>query len=372
MNEAYCPNCRTERADGDLPCPQCGWMPLRSTEIQFVDDRTMACPRCGRQRPVSPTPCSYCGSRDLLEPTARHAVNFRISSLMLLTALVAFCLVLGRVAVVLGILAFGVFGLAALRTALLIRERKRFRYPVFTRDMLQIFALSIFGILVAIVVFIAVSFLCALPANIIASLPATRNAPLSAMFITVAIVGLQGGAVYLIGLRRERRGMILAGAATGWITGAIVVGMVASGLNAAAGLAWLILIAVFGLIVLTFGCQRGGAIRARALVVGYSIGLSTLGGTVFLLVPGGSFQGVGIALAMSSFFLWPILLSIMTLEGLWSWDDAFPRVARRASRDRFSGDTEAGAATAHEDDGAIQFLDAESDQQPEPRDATAE
>ncbi len=329
MSEDRCPNCRAERFDGELACRQCGWMPLRSTEMLFVDDQDVVCPHCGRHRPLADDACPHCGGHDVLESAAKYTANFRISSLMLLTSLFAVCFALGRIAVVLGIVAFTFLALALLRTMLLVRQRKRFRYPVASRDLMRMFGQSLLGIIAAGVVFgmagVAIGFVLAAFFSTIA-----WNGKVGAIVVFVLLVaGSQAGAVVMVGRRRESRRMMLIGLLAAWAVGICILTIVGSISRGVAETVAMMIFLNIGTVALLLACRRGGAVRAKGWIVGCSVGLCSLGGSVMLIASNRFGYSFGDLFSVSSFLIWPTLLSIMALEGMWSWDDAFPQVAAR-------------------------------------------
>ena len=97
MSEQHCPNCRVAGLPSNSACPQCGWLPLRRSEMQFVDDQQVTCPKCSVTRPIAAPTCPSCGTREVLDSPSEKTLNFHISSIFLLTTIVAICVALFQV-----------------------------------------------------------------------------------------------------------------------------------------------------------------------------------------------------------------------------------------------------------------------------------
>ncbi len=303
-------------------------MPLRSTEILFVDDQTVICPNCARERPRGDAVCPHCGTQEMLARAAIHTSTFRISSVMLLTTLIAVCLALGRFSPFLGILLSCLLAFATLRTILLVRHRKRFKYPTSPRDVMRLFGMSVVGIIVACLAFAVVWVVLAFVTIAFFG----RSAGESLGFIIAAIlmiVASEVGAVVLVAWRQEGRRMLLIGIVVASIAAFAafeIAGGVGSGV--AAGIVLTILLNI-GVIALALACRPGGASRAKGWIVGCSVGLSSAGGLGMLFATSRTGEMLGTAFVGACYLVWPILVGILVLEGMWSWDDAFPPVATR-------------------------------------------
>ncbi len=333
-------------------------MPLRPTEMRFVDDQSMVCPHCSRPRRVTDESCPHCSARAVLESLSRDTANFHISSLLLLTTLIAVCLALTRVSLALGIPAFLIVGLATLRTGLLVRHRKRHRYPVFTKDLLRLFGWSITGILLAFVAFggalMVGGFFLAMLANTF--LP--RSETTAVIVFVLLIIGGEVGAIVMVGRRRESRPLLLIGTASAAVGGLIVLTAALGMRPDFASLTMLSFFAALGLSAVAIACGNGGVARAKSFIVGCSAGMCMLAVADLLLLSPWRNDEIGVAFGVSAaLLLWPTLLSIMVLEKLWSWDDAFPKVAARTHPMIHAQRSRTPRAIRIEDDAGIKFAD---------------
>ena len=238
-------------------------MPLRPTELLFVDQQTVACPCCTRMRPISAESCRYCGGRDVLGALSQQSANFHLSSLLLLTTVIAVCFALTRISLVLGIPAFTLTGLATLRTALLIRLRKQHRYPVSTHDAIRLFGTSTLGITLALFVFAGTcmggGFMLG---SVLGGLAMGSQSITIVVFVLVLIVSAVG-AVAVVGTRRAGRRMLLAGFGAAWAFGlaTYIVARLADPDVIALMLLVNVLSAAFAALVLA--CRRGGSVLRK-------------------------------------------------------------------------------------------------------------
>ena len=92
-----------------------------------------------------------------------------------------------------------------------------------------------------------------------------------------------------------------------------------------------------GLGAVSVACRRGGGSRAKGLIVGHSTALSAIGLAAFFFSSGRNIDYGAASLLFSSLLLLPILLAVLTLQNIWSWDDAFPRTISHARPDVNSG-----------------------------------
>jgi len=186
------------------------------------------------------------------------------------------------------------------------------------------FGSSMIGIVVASVVFIAGVWITALfAAAIMASFFNARftirqTFPLA---ILTAISGLLA-VVMVVGRHRSRQQLFALGAAT-----TLALGLLSTALSrfpVGSGLVML----TWGLGIcaaaLTMACWRGGAARIGAFFVGSSCSLCVL--QVIALACGAGFN-LSITFGALAIMLWPLLVAMKVLEKIWSWDDAFPRIA---------------------------------------------
>ena len=268
MNQERCPNCRSSRSSNDETCEHCGWVPLRATELLFVERDQVVCPRCSKPRPAAANTCPNCGAQHLLEELSQNARNFHISKLLWVTALVGVCLAIYRITPFLGIPAFMIAGCATLRVALLLEERKKHRYSVKTRDMLRLFGGSVGGILAALFAFGGSWFALSIFGVGVAT------AASQSFEVFIALVAILLAATHVpaniwawksLGLRPCLTGVFVAVAG-----GSFVAVLWGPGLGR-----WLILLPLLSALLGSslLACRRGGGARAMAYVVGHSSGL---------------------------------------------------------------------------------------------------
>ncbi len=303
-------------------------MPLRPTEIQFLDDQTVVCPTCSRQRPAAQTSCPDCGSRGVLQSLSLHTANFHISSLFLLTTLIAFCFALARIALWLAVPASMIAALATLRTWLLAQERKRHRYPTSPADLIRLFGWSVLGIIIAILVFGGTCFALQLPLGLLLGGIAMHSEVIAVVLLVLAVIASESAAVALFVRRRASRVKLLVGAAPAFGSGLLILSCTAWVVSyEIVHLLMLLLFTGVLLAAVWLGCRRNGGSDVRAFVVGCSIGICTLGAAALLPLNWWMREAGMYLFVLGGVFLWPALVSIVTLEKIWSWDDAFPAIA---------------------------------------------
>ena len=210
-----CPNCGAVGLESGKQCKRCVWIPLQSSEILFIDDEGVACPNCSTRRPVGIEECPQCGKTELLD-ASQHADNFHLSTIFILTTLVAICVGLVRVEPALGVIVSLVLGLSTIRTVVLLRERKRHRYPIVVRDMWRIFGKSIVGVVLFCAVWCFVCFFGGVILMGIANEMYVVHIP--ALIILLAAIHIPAGMIMMRFVRHRKL----------FFTG-IVVGSVASG-----------------------------------------------------------------------------------------------------------------------------------------------
>jgi hypothetical protein len=344
-------------------------MPLRSTELLFVDDQTVTCPHCSRQRPVTSEFCPSCGGRDvlLLDSLSPYSANFHLSSLLMLTTLIAVCFAVARIRLEAGIAMFVITGLATLRTGLLISERKRHRYPVSSRDVRRLFGMSVGGIILALFVLgVTLGFGGLMLGTFFAALELNSPAAALSLFILVVILSL-ALAIRLVRRPAPSYRPLLTGVGLAWGSGLLVLVVATTPRNTdAAGFVMLWVFIAATATAVHYASRRGGTPRAKSFVVGFSIGLCTLAAVAALASRNRVVEDVALFFGMSGIYLWPVLLTIMTLETIWSWDDAFPNITRRAERVGDAALPQTPVATDIADEEGIKFLgnagdDAESE-----------
>ncbi len=319
MSEQRCPNCRHPLAVAGSACTRCGWVPLQSTELQFLDTTDVACPDCKRPRPADADRCPYCGSRHVLGRPSSGAATFHLSTLLATITWLAFCLALCRLALVLGILLLLATGLSALRTATLVRERKKHRYPIAPKDVGALIALSFFGVLVGSFVFVLLTAATGFAVAMFFSLfPWSANHEILTIFFLCL---LNATLAWILNWRRvAQRTMIWWGMLWG-IASCVpfVPAFLLCPPHFVVGFAPLTMLAAgFGAIHLC--CYRGGVLRAKSFLTGFAAGLCVSSGFFMQMFR----SEVAVTFAMCTFPLLPALLTIEALNSIWSWDDAFP------------------------------------------------
>lgn len=296
---------------------------MRSTELQFVDDREIGCPRCQRPRPLDAPSCPHCGAKDVLEPLSAYTLNFRISSLLVLTALVAVCVAVARLSPGLGVACMIVVSASALRAALLVRERKRHRYEVTLVDLWRLFVWSMLGVLLGGFVF----FMACLMESAVLTLvlgPAELFRELAAWFVFLLAVHAIAGA--LISWDAACQRTLLR--AVVWGLGSSAVVLFAELTLPVTFALWTLLLplatALAGMIHVA--SRRGGGRQVRAFAFGHSAALSLAGLAGLAVVPRSVLGPEAVALGLLSLAaaLWPTLVTAYILGLVWSWDDAFP------------------------------------------------
>ncbi|MCA9178549.1 MAG: zinc ribbon domain-containing protein [Planctomycetales bacterium] len=307
-----CPNCRSTRVrDGDV-CERCGWIPAPATEMVFVDNTTMRCPVCSAERPGDAECCPCCGAEQRLQSFAANSgVSFHISSLLIATTLLAVCLALMRVVMPLGIIALTITLLAGYRTALLTFERKRLRYPVSDSQAFELFLHSVGGVVLAGAVLVMLLF--AWNMALFGMLYALGSGGGSASFFGIMEFGLfmvTGTVVGLLATAPQFWKDLFRGVVAGLLAGAP---MLIDNRNEP----WLLLpIAAMFLGAMAFLSRRGGAVRARAYCTGLAIAL-----WLESLFQGPPLNEPLFAILCAQ--LVPILLTMLLMERIWSWEDVF-------------------------------------------------
>lgn len=362
MSEERCPNCRTRRSSPAERCEHCGWVPLRTTELQFVDDEQLACPNCGAVRPINATACPRCGTRELLEALADNTQNFRISSLLMLTTLVGICLALCRLAWPVGIAAFVITGLATWRTVLLVGERKKHRYPVVGADLGRFFAASLGGVVLGFFIFGVTWTFGMMLLGAIAAPIMYASQPVALVIAVIFLVATHVGAAHLIYRRLKTRAPFAVGGAVGLLAAVVVALAFAVRLAGISEWTLILPVATGSLGTLVAASRRGSGWRAQAFLTGHSAMISLVGLAGLSLVSSRSEPAA--AFLMSGFLLVPILLSMMVLQSVWKWDDAFPRTLTHArpagpSPRHARGATQQGVRVRTDDEGIVIIDEAE-------------
>ncbi len=335
-------------------------MPLRATEMLFLEHPTVVCPHCRQPRPVADETCPHCGDMSVLESLSPHTSNFHISSLLLVTTLFAICFAAARIAIGVGVVAFMIAGAAALRTALLVGERKRFRYPISIRILLRLFGRSVVGIIFAIVIFGVLLFMGGVILGGVFSQIMGQSESFGLVCWAILMLAGVVAAIVLVGRRRESRLMLLIGAVVACLLAIAVLCIVRMGRGEWVEPLLLLSLPIGGLLTLCLACHRGGLDCAKSFLVGYAAGFY-LSGAVALLLPGGRMQqGIAVTFVASGFLLWPALLTILALENFWSWDDAFPSVASRPRMNADSTRAQGGIVVIAEAKEGIEFSDGPS------------
>jgi len=324
MSQQRCPNCRAMRPDNEAPCRQCGWMPLRPSELLYIDGHTVTCPNCSHARAATDERCPRCGSSGVLEPPSPHVANFHTSSLLLLATVIALCFALCRLSLAVGLPAFVLVGFATFRTCLLVLERKRHRYPHSLKDLSSMFGSSMIGIVVSSVVFIAAAAIAYMLAGaFLAPLFGPWLTTQDALLLVIPTALSSGLAVFtVVGRRKERQQVVALGAAV--TLGHGLVSIALSRFHVFSGLVMLLWALAMCATALTLACWRGAGARIRSFLVGCSCSLCIL--QVVALIWARSRFEMSVSFGALAILLWPLLLAVMALERIWSWDDAFPRI----------------------------------------------
>ena len=271
MTEQLCANCRSAELLADGSCAHCGWMPLQSTELLFVDDQEIDCPHCGARRSIDEAVCSHCGESAVLESLSPHANTFHISSIMLLTALIAVCLALGNLSPEIGLIAIVATTLVVLRMLVLTHERKRHRYPPSTlKEVAQLLMTGYTGLFLAALAGGACAFMGGLALIPIVHAIPFRHGP----FWFFVFLGMTHVPVLLrVWLKEGNHRVILAAFAASSIAAIAMLGFyttfdswyrywyapAAPYLLACIPVIWL-------------ACRRGGAAKARSFAIGFMSG----------------------------------------------------------------------------------------------------
>ncbi len=338
-----CPNCGAERPLGEAGCRACGWIPLRETELMFLDgpllideqgraQETGSCLDDAMRQPDLRRISQSSRPRTELESLAPHSSTFHLSTIMLLTAWAGVCFALARLAIPLGVVVLVLTGLAILRTALLVGERKRYRYAVDLNTLLWFFWYNLAGVVLGCIVFGAVAFMGGM---VLSGVFSVVFALLSAEEVLLfAMVALSAGASAVASTRvirsPQRRAMYWGGGLSAVLLGAVLSAITVAGGSAIhPELLWCLPLMAGGFTCLTLACRRGGAVRVRSFLIGYSAGFSLV--SAVSLVISSQYevmQGVAAVCTMISLVAWPTLATTLTLESLWSWEDAFPLPSR--------------------------------------------
>lgn len=358
MSDDRCPNCSAAGFTGEGPCRTCDWQPLQPTEMLFGDEQQVRCPHCGRARPFDSASCPHCGGHDVLPPLSHRSESFQLSTLLLLITLAAACLAVLRLVPALGIIALVLLAFTTLRTALLVRERKRYRYGVSVTTLADLFLRNCAAVLVAMFI-VGGSFVVETVFLNLALEPIFRMSELHG-YAVLSLTSIVLSVTAALGTRGKpgRRRATVAGLLMALVLcGALTILALAAG-GSVATLLFAPLAGLVFLPTLVLACRRGGVGPAKSLLIGYAVGLSLCGSLLFSLLPPEIAGGV----LITSLYLWPILITIWGLEQIWSWDDAFPPVSARR---RFSAGPShsSGPPRQVEPDAGIDFLQDVSERQ---------
>lgn len=317
-----CPNCGAAGLADGKPCRECDWLPLQSSEIIFIDDQMITCPGCSTQRPKGLKVCPQCGGNQLLDSPSQYANNYHLSTIFVVTTVVAICFALINVEPVVGIVVSALLGVSALRTAVLARERKRHRYPIAARDMRRIFGKSFVGIIAFLTIWCGVAFFFAMIVTDFVF--EIHHFEIPVLVIVLAAVQVPSGILVFRGSRARQE--MLAGAAVGFVVGFAVV---ISWSLVSLGNAWLLILLPFTsclLGILFLLLQQKG--NAKEYVTAH-FSATTAVGIVGAVLEGSLRECAPTMLSILGLFLCPTLLSLLALERIWRWDDAFPIIRSR-------------------------------------------
>lgn len=301
-------------------------MPLRDTELRFVDGETITCPRCSQSRPATNRSCPNCGSAEMLERLNPHTSNFQITSLFRVMTVVAICLAIARFELTCGVVA-GIFsGLTMLTTAMLIRERKRHRYPVSTRETANIFLRSAGHVFVGMISLFVLT--CA--TGFVAGILGIVLFPGSGLSLSRVILGISMGIVWwIVGVWSMKRHptTALIGGGLGILGGVLsqfaqATGVIPRVINVILQVTMAVAMPVVIFVTpIAMCCWHGGNHRAKAWLAGIALGLIMVG--VFTQ----SSRIDAEAGFFVSLLLLPCLITIMIMERIMHWSDALPSVS---------------------------------------------
>ena len=335
MLDQPCPNCRSATLSGDQQsCHKCGWLPLRATEMVFLDVEELTCPQCGRARPVTVEKCPTCADSELLNSTEPLATRFGLEAIFALTALVGFCIALSQLIAIIGIPASILAAAATVRTSFLIRERRSHGYPITRQFVYHTFGMSAVSLCVACICFAISAWICGMPVvGIMMSAGPNEIAAVVGGGAIVAIFQVLGLVICAhIPSMRGTANSLFRGAAFGFANslcccllslappmGPEPVGMT-MGLWIVIGYPLLLIFASSRLVQK----HRCGS-QATAFHLGASISCWIPALAIALLTWSGLDRS---ALVMMLFGIgWiPATAAIVVLQQMWSWDDAFPSV----------------------------------------------
>ncbi len=188
-------------------------------------------------------------------------------------------------------------------------------------------------------------------------IPVSTYSEIGGMVLFIVVVALLVGLAVVRVLRRPtERPMFWGslGAAGGIGIVLLLVGTIAGGIM---GPLLFVPVVTGGLVALWVARRRGGARRAKAFLTGYATGLALLGAVMMPLLGGLVYGVTTFSFIASSVLLWPALLTIMTLEAVWSWDDAFPTIVchRRPISANTQGSIDRDAPESNNHD--VEFLE---------------
>jgi hypothetical protein len=301
-------------------------MPLQPTELLFVDDQTVTCPHCKRERSAQQEWCPHCGTEDILASLSKHSTNFHLSSLLLLTTLIAVCFALFRIAPGLGTAAFLMVAFSTVRTAILVRERKRHRYPTALRDVIKFFATSVAGILLMLAVFVGVSFGAGFFLGMIVTTLAWRSNEVGVVLFFVISVASVASALYVVWQSPQFRRTLWRSITASTLCGLMTVVAFWYAQPELSAFILLFFLCATACTAIVLACRRQGAGHVKSLIVGTCFGLWLVGNICLLPVHSRVAREMAPMMGIFGLGIWPALLSVMAIERFWSWDDAFPYV----------------------------------------------
>ena len=159
--------------------------------------------------------------------------------------------------------------------------------------------------------------------------------------------------------------MLLAGLTMG-IAGSILVLLLLPILSTYSFLHFSVFTLTLAITTIAVACLWG-AIPVKSYLLGMSTGISAAGGVAFLLLMGRTLSFIWseqvVLFWMSPLLLWPLLLTAQTLQGIWSWDDAFPEVACQPIA---SLPTQQPLLARNEEEEGISFEDEDRQAEPSP------